>query len=59
MTEHEQLKGVVRAFFKYLDTTEESDEGRIFHPLHLSCCRSMWTDDINLIMKRMKELSKE
>lgn len=52
-----ELRDLTRQFFNYLDRTEESDEGREFHPVAFGCCRSMWVDDINRIMTRMKELS--
>lgn len=57
-TEHEELKRVVREWFVYLDATEESDEGREFHPVSFSCCRAMWVDPMHRLMARMKELSR-
>lgn len=57
-TEHEELKRIVREWFAYLDATEESDEGREFHPVTFGCCRAMWVEPIGKLMARMKELSK-
>lgn len=53
------LAAVVRQFFTYLDTTEESDSGREFHPVHLSCCRAAWVKDLNRVIADMKRLSVE
>ena len=57
-TEATELRDLTRQFFDYLDRTEESDEGRVFHPVTFVCCRAAWTDDINRILARMKELAK-
>ena len=54
---NERLKELVREFFKYLDTVEESDSGREFHPVTISCCRTMMMDPLNKVLKEMKELS--
>jgi hypothetical protein len=39
--ERNRLKELVRELFSYLDAVEESDEGRIFKPVNISCCRVM------------------
>ena len=56
--EAEELKILVKKFFEeYLDATEFSDSGREFHPVQISCCRSMKIDPLNKLMKRMRKLS--
>ena len=38
----ERLKECVKEFFdSYLNYTEESDSGRLFHPISISCGRVM------------------
>jgi len=53
------LKTLVQQLFYYLDKEEESDSGRVFHPVHISCCRAAYTEKLDAILKRMKELSSE
>lgn len=53
-----ELSDATREWFAYLDRTEESDEGRVFHPVSFGCCRAMWVDRINAIMADMKRLSR-
>lgn len=35
------IKARLTEFFSFLDATEESDSGRVFHPIAISCCRAM------------------
>jgi 3'-phosphoadenosine 5'-phosphosulfate sulfotransferase (PAPS reductase)/FAD synthetase len=58
MNEGAELKQVVREFFKFLDLVEESDGGRMFHPVTIGCCRAMMLEPLNEILDKMKELSK-
>ena len=51
------LADLTRRFFAYLDIVEESDSGREFHPVHFSCCRAAWVEDINRVMEGMKKLA--
>jgi 3'-phosphoadenosine 5'-phosphosulfate sulfotransferase (PAPS reductase)/FAD synthetase len=53
------LKECVREFFKILDSQEESEEGRMFHPVTINCCRAMMIEPLNKLLDRMKELSNE
>lgn len=51
----ESLKDMVKSFFKdYLDVTEESDNGKLFHPVQVSCCRAMMTEPLNDLLVKMK-----
>lgn len=53
-----ELKTVVQEFFKYLDSEEESDSGRVFNPVKVSCCRSLMMKPLGKVLEKMKELSK-
>ena len=59
MTEAEELRQLVKSFFEdYLDYQEESDSGRVFNPIHISCTRVMMVEPLAKLLMRMKELSK-
>lgn len=32
---------LVKELFRLLDLTEETDDGRVFRPIKISCCREM------------------
>ena len=56
--EQGELKSLVKSFFEdYLDYQEESDSGRVFNPIHISCTRVMMTKPLGELLSRMKELS--
>jgi len=55
----DQLKEAVKEFFAYLDMEEESDSGRIFHPISISCCRVMLHERVNSCLEKMKELAND
>ena len=58
MTEAEELRQLVKSFFEdYLDYQEESDSGRMFNPIHVSCARVMMIKRLDELLDRMKELS--
>jgi hypothetical protein len=58
MSEAEELKALVKSFFDdYLGIREESDSGRIFSPIYVSCCRAMKIESLSKLMDRMMELS--
>lgn len=59
MTNEEELKQLVREFFRILDIVEESDEGRVFRPTTITSCRAVDGPKLDAILKRMKELSGE
>jgi len=54
-----ELQQCVREFFDMLDYQEESDEGRLFHPITINCSRAMMIEPMNKLLDRMKELSNE
>ena len=54
----QELETLVKDFFEnYLDTWEESDSGREFHPITISCCRCMKVEPLDKLLTRMRELS--
>ena len=58
MSEAEELNALVKSFFEdYLDYQEESDSGRVFNPIHISCTRVMMTQPLGHLLIRMRELS--
>ena len=56
--EKDELKQLVKSFFEdYLDYQEESDSGRVFNPIHVSCTRAMMVEPLAKLLLRMRELS--
>jgi 3'-phosphoadenosine 5'-phosphosulfate sulfotransferase (PAPS reductase)/FAD synthetase len=56
--EAELLVVLVREFFEdYLDVKEESDSGRVFNPITISCCRCMKVEPLGKLLKKMRQLS--
>jgi hypothetical protein len=54
-----ELKLLVKRFFEILDVKEESDSGREFSPVYISCCRALMGEELNGILSKMKELSND
>ena len=53
-----ELRSLVKSFFDdYLGVREESDSGRIFSPIYVSCCRAMKIESLSKLLDRMMELS--
>jgi hypothetical protein len=56
--EQTELQALVKSFFEdYLNYEEESDSGRVFNPIHISCTRAMMIEPLAELLMRMKELS--
>jgi hypothetical protein len=56
--EQTELQTLVKSFFEdYLDYQEESDSGRVFNPIHVSCTRVMMIEPLAKLLMRMRELS--
>lgn len=53
-----RLEELVKQFFSFLDYTESTDDGRPFHPIFVSCCRSMMIEDVNKCLTEMKDFLK-
>lgn len=49
----------IKRFFKILEVKEESDEGRVFSPTYISCCRAITCGELSELLKRLKEYSNE
>ena len=57
--QHQELKiAVNKLFTEFLDVVEESDSGKEFHPIYISCCRALKLEPLNNLLKKLKELSK-
>jgi len=54
---NKELSESVKEFFQYLDSTEESDSGVVFHPVHITCSRVLMMDPLNAVLIKMKDLS--
>lgn len=52
-----QLKKAVQEFFGFLNRTEESESGRVFHPVDISCCRALWLEPLEDCLDRMRKYS--
>jgi hypothetical protein len=53
-----ELQTLVKSFFEdYLNYQEESDSGRVFNPIHISCTRVAMIEPFADLLDRMKELS--
>ena len=53
-----ELRVCVKEFFeKYLNYAEESDSGKMFHPITVSCCRVMMMQPVSDLLHKMCELS--
>jgi hypothetical protein len=53
-----ELQTLVKSFFEdYLNYQEESDSGRVFNPIHISCTRVAMIEPLAELLMRMKELS--
>ena len=48
---------VIEFFEKYLNRTEESDSGKMFNPIVVSCSRALMTEPLNKLLVRMAALS--
>jgi hypothetical protein len=54
----DELQTLVKSFFEdYLDVQEESDSGRVFNPIHISCVRAMKVEPLAKLLMSMRELS--
>ena len=53
-----ELRACVKEFFEgYLNRIEESDSGKEFNPITISCCRALMVEPLNNLLNRMAELS--
>ena len=55
---NDELQKCVKSFFEdFLNVREESDSGRMFAPITVSCCRAMEIEKLNALLERMRSLS--
>jgi len=58
LNKQDELKECVKSFFEdFLDIREESDYGRIFAPITVSCCRALEIEKLGRLLERMRVLS--
>ena len=58
MNQPDELKECVKELFeKYLNRREESDSGRMFAPIYVSCCRALMTEPLGELLEKMRVLS--
>jgi 3'-phosphoadenosine 5'-phosphosulfate sulfotransferase (PAPS reductase)/FAD synthetase len=58
MNESDELKECVKELFEqYLNRREESDGGRMFAPIYVSCCRVLMTKPLNELLEKIRILS--
>jgi len=54
----DELKIAVRELFeKYLNHAEESDSGRLYKPVQISCSRALMTEPLNILIEKIRKLS--
>ena len=56
MNEQERLKYLVRELLSILESKEESDEGRVFHPTTISSCRTSHIIQLKQIIEELKQI---
>ena len=50
----DQYDVLVKELFMLLDVTEESDDGRVFHPNRISSCRAQDAEKLNQVLVELK-----
>ena len=50
----DQYDVLVKELFMLFDITEETDDGRVFHPNRISSCRAMDAEKLNSILVALK-----
>lgn len=53
------LRSLVKKLFYYLDYQEESEGGKLFNPVTISCCRALMTQPLNELLDEMKTVVAE
>ena len=57
--EIESVKKDLKRFFELLDKTEESSNGRTFHPNYISSCRVLDGKELGEILERLNKFTGE
>lgn len=55
LTENAKLKNLIRSFFSFLDRTEESENGSVFHPVTIGCSRAMIMEPLEKLLNELKQ----
>jgi hypothetical protein len=55
-SQDDDLKGLVRKFFSYLDIVETNDDGKEFRPNQISSCRAMDIHNMGILIGKIKEI---
>ena len=50
---------LVKELFVLLDRTEETDDGRVFHPNQISSCRAMDSMKLEKVLTALKHVSED
>jgi hypothetical protein len=50
----QQYDALVKELFRLLDITEETDDGRVFHPNQISSCRALDAEKLNKVLIELK-----
>ena len=50
----QQYDVLVKALFELLDRTEETDDGRVFHPNRISSCRALDAEKLHQVLVQLK-----
>jgi hypothetical protein len=53
--EHFSDKALLKEFLSYLDYTEESDSGRVFHPITIGCARCLMAPCLEMLLDEMRK----
>ena len=53
----EHMKSLLVRFFEFLDLTDESDSGNIFHPINIGSCRADKQQPLEDLLAEMKKAS--
>lgn len=57
--EYQELRELVQQMFNMLDYTEETDSGKIFHPIQFSCARALMTKPFSEILNKLRAAAVE
>lgn len=55
--DEQRIQEKLQQFFEFLDYTEESDSGRVFHPITISSCRVLMTGPLNKVLEELKDFA--
>ena len=50
----EELESNIRELFVLLERVEETDEGRRFHPVQITCCRALDMVKLERVLRKLK-----